>query len=157
MCSAGTASFVPGTDTLTVTEGGQAYSQVLAGTYTGDAFLLGNDGGGGTVMSVTAQSIGAGVTSFIDGTSGNATLVANGAGEEFNFTLSVPGAHAITGFDPSTDLIALSLARFGNYAGVVADTTTSGGAAVIDLGNGSNLTLQNVLPGQITSANFALV
>jgi len=64
--SAGTASFAPGSDTLTVSEGGHTYSQVLAGTTTGDAFLLGNDGGGGTVISVTVQTIGAGVTSFID-------------------------------------------------------------------------------------------
>jgi len=96
------------------------------------------------------------VTSFIDGTTGVGTLAASGSGEEFNFTLSVAGAHAISGFDPSSDLVALSVARFGNYAGVMADTTSSSGAAVIDLGNGSHLTLLNVLPGQLTSANFAL-
>ena len=108
------------------------------------------------MISVTAQTIGAGVTSFVDGTTGTGTLTAGGAGEEFNFALSVAGAHAIAGFDPSSDLVALSMARFGSYAGVMADTTTVGGAAVINLGNGSNLTLQNVLPGQLSSANFAL-
>ena len=154
--SAGTATFTPATDTLIVHEGGGTYTQTLSGTYTGDAFLLSSDGVGGTVMSVTQQNIGPGVTSFIDGTTGTGTISAAGSGTEFIFTSSVAGGHVIAGFDPSSDLINLSLAHFGSFAGVMADTSTVGGAAVIQLGTANTLTLQNVLPGQLTSANFNL-
>jgi len=111
---------------------------------------------GGTVISVTQQNIGAGVTGFIDGTTGTGTISASASGEEFIFTSAVAGGHVIAGFDPSADLINLSLARFGSFAGVMADTNAVGGAAVIQLGTGNTLTLQNVLPGQLTSANFNL-
>lgn len=52
--SGGTAVWNSNTDILTVTEGGNTYTQQLSGDYTGDAFVLSSDGTGGTDITDNA-------------------------------------------------------------------------------------------------------
>ncbi len=49
--SGGTADLDSGTDILTVTVGGETYTQQLSGSYTGEYFQLTNDGSGGTMIT----------------------------------------------------------------------------------------------------------
>jgi len=154
---------------------GSSWHVVNSGDYggTGEAdILLQNDSGlvatwqmnglaltGGALIGsvpLNWQTIGQGATNFINGTQSTGTLAATILADQFAFTASLPGSHVITGFDPFNDMIQLSAAQFGSYAGVAADTTTAGGGAVIDLGGGSTLTLQGVLPGQLSARNFLL-
>lgn len=154
---------------------GSAWHVLSVGDYNGDgnsAILFQNNAGqdmsweiNGTTIANTAtlgavpvnwQTIGQGTTNFVNGTASTGTLAGSALNDEFVFTSSTAGSHVITGFDPMNDMLQLSAAQFTNYAGVQADTNTLSGSAVIDLGGGSTLTLQGVLPSQLSARNFQL-
>ena len=154
---------------------GSAWHVLSVGDYNGDgnsAILFQNNAGqdmsweiNGTTIANTAtlgavpvnwQTIGQGTTNFVNGTTSTGTLAGSALNDEFVFTSSTAGSHVITGFDPMNDMLQLSAAQFTNYAGVQADTSTLSGSAVINLGGGSTLTLQGVLPSQLSAHNFQL-
>jgi len=158
-----------------VAEPGSGWHVVGAGYYGGGSdggILLQDDSGdaaiwqmnGATLASsaligsvpVNWQTIGQGTTNFINGNASTGTLAATPLNDEFIFTATSAGAHVITGFDPFNDMIQLSAAQFGSYAGVQGDTGNVGGSAVISLGGGATLTLQGVLASQLTARNFLL-
>ena len=140
--------------------GGAGTTDILLQDNTGDVAVWQMNAnsltGGGLVASVAAswQTIGQGTANFINGTNSAGTLVATPLNDEFIFTSALPGSHVISGFDPMNDMIQLSAARFTNLAGVLANTSTVSGAAVIALGAGATLTLSGVLPGQLTAHVF---
>jgi autotransporter passenger strand-loop-strand repeat protein len=56
--SGGSASVNSSTDFLTVSVGGQSYTQTLVGNYTGETFVLANDGSGGTLVTAACYRAG---------------------------------------------------------------------------------------------------
>ena len=158
-----------------VADPGSAWHVVATGNYDGgsDAGILLQDNAGdvaiwqmnGTTLEGGAligqvplnwQTIGQGTTNFVNGNASTGTLAASMLNDEFVFTAPSAGAHAITGFDAMFDTIQLSAAQFASYAGVLADTSTVGGSAVIALGGGATLTLQGVATSQLSARNFLL-
>jgi len=82
--SSGTVSWNSSTHTLTVTEGGNVYTQVLSGSYTASDFVLTSDGSGGTDIAFlcfypgTRIATPAGETAVEDLCVGDMVLTANG-------------------------------------------------------------------------------
>ena len=66
------------------------------------------------------------------------------------------GAHTINGFNPVQDIIEFSKAQFASFADVQAATTATAGGAMINLGNGSSLSLPGVNPASLHASDFAL-
>jgi hypothetical protein len=114
--------------------------------------------GGGSLGNPGSSwhAVGSDPMRFISGASGNSTLTASGS-DEFVFTTFAAGAHTISGFDPTHDIIELSKADFANFAAVEANITTSGGNAVIALDGQSTLLLPGVAPSSLHNNNFAFV
>ena len=94
---------------------------------------------------------------FISDASAGATLNATAGQDDFDFTSYAAGAHAISGFDPSQDLIELSKANFANFADLQAHSTASGGSTLIALDSASSLLIQGVQPSDLHSSNFVFV
>jgi hypothetical protein len=53
------------------------------------------------------------------------------------------------------DMIELSKAQFASFADVEAVTSAIAGGAMINLGNGSSLSLPGVNPASLHASNFA--
>ena len=94
---------------------------------------------------------------FISGAAGNATLPATSEDDMFVFTSHAAGAHGISGFDPTHDLIEFSLSKFGSFAAVQASSTVSAGGTLIALGGGTSLLVQGVLPASLNASDFRFV
>ena len=91
---------------------------------------------------------------FISDASAGATLNATAGQDDFVFTSYAAGAHIISGFDPSQDLVELSKANFANFADLQAHSTASGGSTLIALDGTSSLLIQSVQPGDLHNSNF---
>ena len=91
---------------------------------------------------------------FINDTQSTGTLAAPAGSDDFILTTFQPGSHVITGFDPTDSVITLSQSIFGSYAAVQQNETQSSGSTIINLGSGSSLTLEGVLPTALTAKNF---
>jgi hypothetical protein len=100
------------------------------------------------------QTIGPGEVHFINGTDSTGTITGGILNEDFTFTSSLAGSHVITGFDPVHDLIGLSLAQFTNFTDLAPYETNSNGSVMLNLGNGSTLTLQGVSAASLSAKNF---
>jgi hypothetical protein len=110
-------------------------------------------GNGGTSW----HTIGTDGMRFIGGAAGTGTLSATSEDDVFVFTSYAPGAHVISGFDPTHDLIEFSLAKFGSFAVVQASSTVSAGGTLIALGGGASLLVQSVLPASLNTGDFRFV
>jgi hypothetical protein len=107
--------------------------------------------------SVAWRVIGNDSMQFIQSGPANEVLTATPiVPEEFVFLSAAAGAHTITGFNPTQDIIELGGAQFANFAAVQAATTAVGGGAVIDLGHDTSLLLAGVAPASLHAADFAL-
>jgi len=94
---------------------------------------------------------------FIYSGSANETLAATPTTpDEFVFTAVAAGAHTITGFNTTQDIIELPGAHFASFADVEAATTTTAGGAMINLGNSTSLLLAGVDATSLHASNFAL-
>lgn len=153
---------------------GAQWHAVGTGDYNGDGdadILFQNDSGAVAIWEMNGlapiatalvanvplswQTIGAGDIHFINATVSSGTLDATIMSDDFIFTSAVAGTHVIAGFDPVEDLITLSAARFGSYAGLAADTTLSGGSMRLDLGGGATLALQGIISLQAKNFVFS--
>ena len=113
--------------------------------------------GGGAPGNAAGWSLTNDRMQFIQSTGANETLRAAAASpDEFVFLNAAAGAHTITGFNPVQDVIEFSAAQFASFANVEAATTAAVGGAMINLGNGSSLSLPGVDPGSLHATNFLL-
>ena len=90
---------------------------------------------------------------FINGAS-DGTVSATGPNEEFVLASFAEGAHAITGFDPTQDVIELSRASFADFASLEAHSTAASGGTLIALDSTSTLLIQGVSPTDLHSSDF---
>jgi hypothetical protein len=120
-------------------------------------------GGGGagdspSVVSATLAAspaiLGSNSMQFISDASAGATLNATAGTDDFDFASYAAGAHAISGFDPSQDLIELSKANLADFADLQAHSTGSGAGTLIALDSASSLLIQGVQPSDLHSSNF---
>ena len=105
-------------------------------------------------LAASPAILGSDSMQFISDASAGATLNATAGQDDFDFTSYAAGAHAISGFDPSQDLIELSKANFANFADLQAHSTASGGSTLIALDSASSLLIQGVQPSDLHSSNF---
>ena len=94
---------------------------------------------------------------FISDASAGATLNATAGKDDFDFTSYAAGAHSISGFDPSQDLVELSKVNFANFADLQAHSTATGGSTLIALDGASSLLIQGVQPSDLHNSNFVFV
>ncbi len=129
-----------------------------------DSTLVGYTTNGSGVVAGAAQlavpgvgwhAIGNTPMQFIDGTQAVSGVTATPGADQFDFTSSMPGSHAITGFDPAQDSVALSSALFANYAAMQAHEAPYIGGTLIALSSTANVVIQGVTPSQLDSSNFA--
>ena len=102
-------------------------------------------------------SIGSDSMQFISDASSGATLNATAGKDDFVLTSYAAGAHSISGFDPSQDLVELSKANFANFADLQAHSTASGGSTLITLDSASSLLIQGVQPSDLHNSNFVFL
>jgi hypothetical protein len=108
-------------------------------------------------LAASPATLGSDSMHFISGASAGVTLSATAGQDDFDFTSYAAGAHAISGFDPSQDLIELSKANFANFAELQAHSTASGGSTVIALDSASSLLIQGAQPSDLHNSNFVFV
>lgn len=138
------------TDIVFRSDTGAVSTWVMNGSTISSAAALANPG-------ASWNSVGNGAMQFMySGAAGETLTSPTQVPDEFVFTSVAAGAHTIAGFNGSQDVIELSAARFGGFAGVQQATTASGGGAMINLGNGSSLLLSGVDPSKLHASNFAL-
>ena len=111
----------------------------------------------GDTPSVSSATLGSDSMQFISAASAGTTLDATGGKDDFDFTSYAAGAHSISGFDPSQDVIELSKANVANLADLEAHSTASGGSTLIALDSASSLLIQGVQPSDLHSSNFVFV
>jgi Ca2+-binding RTX toxin-like protein len=87
------------------------------------------------------------------GYGGNDTLFGGGGADKFVFAHGT-GQDSIGDFVAGTDKIDLTAIGFASYQDVINATHDVGGNAVIDLGNGDQLTLTGVTTAQLHSGDF---
>jgi hypothetical protein len=111
--------------------------------------------GGGMVSGAPSSwhLIGNGDMRFISGASSD-TLSATAQSDEFVLTSFAAGAHTISGFDPSQDVVALSKASFPDFGTVLAHSAASGGGTLIALDSSSTLLIQGISPTDLHGSNF---
>ncbi len=123
---------------------------IKAGPAGGNALII-----GGTGADTLTGSGSKGSTSIIVAGSGTSNLVASSGAAIFVYT---GGNDAIYGFNSTVgvaDTIDLSsVAGVSDFAGVIADATTSGSNTVLTFGVRQTVTLEGVASTQLTSANF---
>ena len=105
-----------------------------------------------TGNSHTTLIVGNAGTNHLTGGSGDETLIGGGGADVFVFAGSGVGHDTVGDFASGTDRLDLS-AYFADFATFQAATHDVGGNAVIDLGNGQNVTLSGVLSAQIQSGD----
>ena len=112
--------------------------------------------GGGVPGNATGWSLTNDRMQFIQADAAGTLNAAEASPDEFVLLNFAAGAHAITGFNPVQDVIEFSKAQFASFANVEAATTAVVGGAMINLGNGSSLSLPGVDPGSLHATNFVL-
>lgn len=110
----------------------------------------------GTVANPGANwaVLGQGGMNFINGNATTGEVTATILTDDFDFASPTPGAHEIAGFDPLHDAVTLDQTRFGSYPAVLAHETQVPAGTMLNLGNGSTLTLEGVLPSALSAHNF---
>ena len=139
------------TDILFQNDNGSAAVWDLAGTSVAGASLAGSNPG------TSWHVIGTDRMNFIDGSKGTAPLAATSQPDDFNFRSFAAGAHTIGGFNPSQDVVEFSKSLFADFSTLQSHTTATGSDSLIDLGGGSSLTMQGVLPTALHSTDFVFV
>ena len=138
------------TDIVFRSDTGAVSTWELNGTTIVSAHALANPG-------LSWNSAGSGAMQFMYSGSAGETLTASAqVPDEFVFNNQAAGAHSITGFNASQDIIELSAATFGSFAGVQQATTATSGGAMINLGHNSSVLLAGVDPTTLHASNFAL-
>jgi hypothetical protein len=94
---------------------------------------------------------------FINGTTSTAPLVATSQPDTFVLSPFDPGAHVISGFNVNQDVIEFSKSLFANFGALQAAATPAGGDTLINLGGGSSLTVQGVVPTALKATDFQFV
>lgn len=94
---------------------------------------------------------------LLDGGAGNDMLVGGGGRDTFVIRAG-NGSDTIMDFQSGAlgDRIALDGFSFGSFADVKAALVQNGSHTVLNLGDGSTLTFQNVRPNALTAENFSL-
>ncbi len=134
--SGGSVSLNASTDVLTVTEGGQTYTQQLSGTYMGVAFVLSpDDNGEGTFITETAAA--AGSVSIAAGTT--VTVGTLTAGESIAFAGSgAPGVLIL-----------------GSPSGIMPNPITGfAGGDAIEFANGATVTAASILNSDTLAVSY---
>jgi hypothetical protein len=138
------------TDIILQNDNGSVALWQMSGTNVIGGGLVGSNPG--TAWNVVDDNM-----RFIYSTSANETLAATPTTpEEFVFTSFAAGSHTIDGFNPVQDMIEFSKAQFASFTDVQAATSAVSGGAMINLGNGSSLSLPGVDAGSLHASNFAL-
>jgi hypothetical protein len=138
------------TDIILQNDNGSVALWQMSGTNVIGGGLVGSNPG--TAWNVVDDNM-----RFIYSTSANETLAATPTTpEEFVFTSFAAGSHTIDGFNPVQDMIEFSKAQFASFTDVQAATSAVPGGAMINLGNGSSLSLPGVDAGSLHASNFAL-
>ena len=110
----------------------------------------------GTGNSGANTIVGNAGANYLNGGLGNDILTGNGGVDTFYWLGPSAGQDTITDFAPGVgEVINVATAQFANYAAIQAASTQVGNNVVITLDASNTLTLQNVLIGQLSSANFA--
>ena len=135
------------TDIMFQNDNGSVAVWEMNGTNIAGGGLVGNPGTGWSVSNDQMQ--------FIQDSSANLTASAVSQ-DEFVFLNPLAGASTISGFNPVQDIIELNAAKFATFADVQAATTTVAGGAMINLGNGSSLSLPGVNPASLHASDFSL-
>jgi hypothetical protein len=87
----------------------------------------------------------------------DATVNATAGRDVFDFAAYAAGAHFISGFDPSQDLVELSKANFADFADLEEHSSASVGGTLVALDSASSLLIQGIQPIDLASSNFAFV
>jgi len=125
--------------------------------------IAGNSSSGSSAATAVSSAalrsaiLGSDSMQFTSDASAGATLNATAGRDNFDFTSYAAGAHSISGFDPSQDLVELSKVNFANIADLQAHSTASGGSTLIALDGASSLLIQGVQPSDLHDSNFVFV
>ena len=87
--------------------------------------------------------------------SGDATLLA-APSETLDFTAGSFGHDILSGFDTTTDVIALSSQQVSSYGALLGDAQANDGGTLITLDPNHSIQIAGVDPGALTSSNFAI-
>jgi Ca2+-binding RTX toxin-like protein len=119
--------------------------------------LLGDFASSGRGNGLANIITGNGQNNLLDGGAGNDALVGGGGRDTFVIRQG-NGSDTIMDFQGGAlgDRIALDGFGFTSYAQVSAALAQSGANTILDLGDGSMLTLRNVRPNALTADNFSL-
>ena len=100
--------------------------------------------------------VGDALRNYLNGGAGDDTLTGGGEVDTFYWLGPSAGRDVITDFAPgSGEVVNVASAQFASYAAVQAAMAQVGSDVVITLNAANTLTLQNVLIGQLSSANFS--
>ena len=108
-------------------------------------------------VPLSSATLGSESIQFIGDSSASATLIATAGQDTFDFTSSTAGAHSISGFDPTQDLVELSKTNFSGFADLEAHSSASGGGTLITFDGANSLLIQGVQPSDLNSSNFVFV
>jgi len=83
-------------------------------------------------------------------------LTGSGGADAFVYFQGFDGADTITDFDVSNEIIVMqnALMAFDSFAEIIGAAMDDGTDTTIDFGSGNTLTLQGVLVGELSAANF---
>jgi len=123
------------------------------GDAAGDTYLL--------IESVFGSQFGDDITGSANrdvliGFFGNDMLTGSGGADAFVYFQGFDGADTITDFDVSNEIIVMqnALMAFDSFAEIIGAAMDDGTDTTIDFGSGNTLTLQGVLVGELSAANF---
>ena len=110
----------------------------------------------GTGNALNNTLIGNALRNYLNGGAGDDTLTGGGEVDTFYWLGPSAGRDVITDFAPgSGEVVNVASAQFASYAAVQAAMAQVGSDVVITLNAANTLTLQNVLIGSLSSANFS--
>ena len=122
----------------------------MNGTTTINSATLANPG-------TSWHAIGSDGMQFIDGTTGNSTLLATSEEDTFIFTSYAAGVHEIVGFNPANDIIEFSVGKFSSLASIEAHSSNSVNRMLIALDSNASLVVQGVTSESLSATNFKFV
>jgi len=128
--SGGSATLEPATDVLTVSEGGQTYTQRLSGNYANYSFGLSNDGAGGTDIQL-AQVASGGFANVAgpDLSAVDQSVWGPGSGTGFDYTLPQNLTTVQKNYTSDTTFLGIPVSASANFsAGITGGIAASGGS-----------------------------